>query len=149
MLPLHSVMVPRRIAFWDPLKTCAHLGPLCRAIPWEPVTRPHCAEPLFSGLRRAKGNWFSSSFMVSYSYPTSWRADVNGKAPVYLNGSLLSFTVRVEVWPGGSLIWLEATLPDSTHTMRSYSSLPKSGICCALAVQGFHTTVEAEPFFST
>jgi uncharacterized protein YfaS (alpha-2-macroglobulin family) len=43
---------------------------------------------------------------------------------------------------------LAATLPDSTQIICRYSSLPKSGICCALAVQGFQTTVEAEPAFS-
>src|SRR3989441_7342982 len=38
--------------------------------------------------------------------------------------------------------------PDSTQTIRSYSSLPKSGICWALAIHGFQTTVESEACFS-
>src|ERR1019366_5485870 len=63
-------------------------------------------------------------------------------AAPYFSVSLLNLTVRVELPPGGRLMLLEATLPDSTQTIRSYSSSPKSGICRALAIHGFHTTVD-------
>ena len=63
----------------------------------------------------------------------------------HLSVSVLSLTASVELAPGGRLMLLDATLPDSTQTIRSYSSSPKSGICRDLAIHGFQTTVEAEP----
>src|SRR5450759_4485730 len=72
-----------------------------------------------------------------------------GPGASYFTVSLLNFTVRLELPPGGRLMLLEATLPDSTQIIRSYSSSPKSDICCALAIHGFQTTVEADPCFST
>src|SRR5258708_15738559 len=65
------------------------------------------------------------------------------------SAALLSVTFNPEDLPGGRTVLFFATLPDSTQTICRYSSLPKSGICCALAGPGFHTTVEAEPLFST
>src|ERR1035437_6453518 len=67
----------------------------------------------------------------------------------YLSVSLLNLTVRVALPPAGRLMLLEATFPDSTQIIRSNSSSPKSGIRRALAIQGFQTTVEADPCFST
>src|SRR5438046_10700695 len=60
----------------------------------------------------------------------------------------LSTTFNTDDRPGGSTTLFFATFPDSTQSICLYSSLPKSGICCALALHGFHTTVEAEPDFS-
>ena len=50
---------------------------------------------------------------------------------------------------GGSVIALSATLAVSTQSMPGHSSSPKSAIALALAIQGFQTTVEREPIFST
>ena len=52
-----------------------------------------------------------------------------------------------DVFPGGSTILFSATFPDSTQTMRKYSSSPKSTIALAFAIHGFHTTVAFEPLF--
>src|SRR5216683_463543 len=65
------------------------------------------------------------------------------------SAALLSVTFNTEDLPGGRTVLFLATLPDSTQTICRYSSSPKSGICCALAGPGFHTTVEADPLFST
>src|SRR6266568_6064885 len=65
------------------------------------------------------------------------------------SAALLSVTFSTEDLPGGRTVLFFATLPDSTQTICRYSSLPKSGICCALAGPGFHTTVEADPLFFT
>src|ERR1035437_2033242 len=67
----------------------------------------------------------------------------------YFSVTLLNLTVMFELPPGGRLMPLEATFPDSTQTLRSYSSSPKSDIRRALAIHGFQTTVEADPCFST
>ena len=55
----------------------------------------------------------------------------------------------IELRADASDIRLRATFPDSTQIICLYSSSPKSDIWCALAIHGFHTTVEFEPVFST
>src|SRR5215204_798038 len=75
-------------------------------------------------------------------------AEEEKAAGVIYNAKLLSRTFNTDDRPGASTVLFLPTFPDSTQTIRLYSSFPKSGIGCALADHGFHTTVDKELSFS-